>query len=548
MSNTKYAEKTSYLGELRILGRVFAQAKDPVGYIVMKEDTKDMTAYNVAQVQQLLTRYKFVNAALSGYNIVNTECSMDKLPNFNVQLKCVTPNKVTILSKVFDTNNKHLGYKVWLCGDDVIDLTENDIFNLINRGYELVNAKVVSQGATQYISAIKKEFTKTVRKEVQQEPKSNISPQKAWRLNCRGNKLYNNMILYIFTDYLVYNFVRPSSYVKIRQNGETYLMPKTDVQLMIKAAKKNDDGSRAELISKVEEYIKTMDLSETTQGNKKLTDNDIVAYILAGQFTKYLGYALRKTSGWKMHNLHSKSYAEIKKVKDLLVPDLQSLIGQMYKATKEFQEKRNSKKGKTHEMGSVNFKNERTLHEMGFTIKESEDGQKYQTANSYNYSLHYIGKDIQLVSPEQLKELFKGANVFGDMCVLGQVDKYLRQSEFRLAEICLGYMSIYNYDLAKKYIDMVSGQYPQLNMMIPNGADASKFADNGDFKVYYESGFNVYKDSETGNYVNYRAKYSSYTPIESKSFDKLVPILKAIVSEDVNSEYIRKNIGTLRHI
>lgn len=557
MSETKRVEKTQYLGELRLIGRVLSPDNKELGFVVMKESTYDMTAYNINQIKQLLTQYKFVNAKLENGNIVNTECAMDKLPKYTQQLKCQTPNKLTIISKVFDADTeKVLGYKVWLCGDNIIDCNMDDMFRLVSQGYELVNAKVVTVNGTQHFSAIKQEFTKTYTKvvSVKTEPVK-IDKKKAHRLMQRGEKLSNFMFDIIFRDFIAYGTTRCSARYAIKDAKGVgyYMMPKTDVQLMLKALKKKyTSGYEASLLTSIEQFTSNLKLQDECSV-RNLTENDVLAYCLAGQFTPYKSYLLSSmTEGYRSSKIDSNVCKMVKHCSNLWLPDVALVLSTIIANNEIAKDKASKKKNKTHIMGSVNFKSERTIHEMGFTIKASEDGQTFDTTNSCVYTLHYIGKDIKLVSDSQVKDLFASSGVFGDICVIAQIDKYLRQSEFKLAEMCLGIMSMYNYDLAKKYIDMVKDKYPQVTMMIPHGDVASTMVvDDEKFKVYYESGFNVYKTEKDEHYINYRAKYSSTKPIIDETYPSLstlVGVLGNIVSDDLDFEYMNKNIGTLRHI
>ena len=105
---TPTKEKVHYLGDLRIVGQVVEQVtdKEPIGYVVMTEKTQKFKMYTVGQTMVLLQKFKFVNAAIKNGKIVNTECSMERMPKFNTNMNVIGNYGIIILGEIVDGGQK----------------------------------------------------------------------------------------------------------------------------------------------------------------------------------------------------------------------------------------------------------------------------------------------------------------------------------------------------------------------------------------------------------------------------------------------------------
>lgn len=195
--NTKVKEKTKYKGELRILGIINDSNKKTIGYVIFVEKTFQNKSFTIEQTKEMLKRFKFSNAKLEGDEIVNTECSMNKLYKYSVnpngQMICNDNRKTVIGQLMF--NDEKIGYKLTDCTGRVISIKLAEINSIIknsinNRDNLFVNAFVREASASNYtISAIKEPFT-TIEVVKDEEAKQiENSSKKQWRLDRRLNKV-----------------------------------------------------------------------------------------------------------------------------------------------------------------------------------------------------------------------------------------------------------------------------------------------------------------------------------------------------------------------
>lgn len=173
----KQLEKVAYMGELRIIGQIVEniQSKELLGYLIMTEKTHQMKPYTTEQTKWLIQKFKFVNAELNSTGqIINTECAMDKLPKFNKNIVLLENNKAIILGKIFK-NDKADGFRVLSPKGIITDISEKELFTLLDKGITFVNVKVVNKDSGKpYISAIKKEFTRIEKSEVSNDEEIEI--------------------------------------------------------------------------------------------------------------------------------------------------------------------------------------------------------------------------------------------------------------------------------------------------------------------------------------------------------------------------------------
>lgn len=195
-SASRVKEKTQYKGELRILGIIQDNNKKTVGYVIFVEKTFQKKSFTVEQTKEMLKRFKFSNAKLEGDKIINTECSMDKLYVYTVnvsgQLVCNDTRKTIIGQLMF--GDEKVGYKLTDWTGRVVSIRLDEINNIVknsinNRDLLFVNASIKEVSPNNYIvSAIKEPFTtiEIVKEEAKQLEKS---PKKQWRINRRLHKI-----------------------------------------------------------------------------------------------------------------------------------------------------------------------------------------------------------------------------------------------------------------------------------------------------------------------------------------------------------------------
>lgn len=123
-NNSNTREKIHYLGDLRIVGQVVENLsdKEPIGYVVMTEKTQQFKMYTVGQTMVLLQKFKFVNADIQNGKIVNTECSMERMPKFNTNMQVVGNHGIIILGEIVDGTSK-IGYRAMDTNARVVDLS-----------------------------------------------------------------------------------------------------------------------------------------------------------------------------------------------------------------------------------------------------------------------------------------------------------------------------------------------------------------------------------------------------------------------------------------
>lgn len=106
----------------------------------MTEKTQQFKMYTVGQTMVLLQKFKFVNADIQNGKIVNTECSMERMPKFNTSMQVVGNHGIIILGEIVDGTSK-IGYRAMDTNARVVDLSEDD---LLKCSMPIINAKILS--------------------------------------------------------------------------------------------------------------------------------------------------------------------------------------------------------------------------------------------------------------------------------------------------------------------------------------------------------------------------------------------------------------------
>lgn len=160
-------ERIGYKGELRIVGLIVGNNNEELGYLIMNEKNKSFKPYTVEQTKWLLQKFKFSNAEYNAKEdkLVNTECAMSRLIKFNSNLQPLENTKAMVLGKI-TTNGKCSGFRILSPKGVVVDVSEKECLALVDKGIDIVNAKLVNKDNTRYISAIKEEFTSIIIEQV----------------------------------------------------------------------------------------------------------------------------------------------------------------------------------------------------------------------------------------------------------------------------------------------------------------------------------------------------------------------------------------------
>lgn len=166
-TQSRFRDTVEYAGEFRIIGTVWRDARTLLGYVILHIPTLKPALRPIEMVKKMLQASRFENAELTNGEIVNTECSMDRLFKYNSKMALVENRGIHILAEIH-VNGKTMGYRVLSSDGKCSDLTEKALLDLVDIEGDpkvLVNAKVVTTDSGRHISAIKKPF-KVINREV----------------------------------------------------------------------------------------------------------------------------------------------------------------------------------------------------------------------------------------------------------------------------------------------------------------------------------------------------------------------------------------------
>jgi hypothetical protein len=581
----KKDKSLNYVSELRIIGVVVTSHDNVAGYVILNERTQQFKMYNIQQTKALLQKFKFKNAELDNRGAVyNTECSMDRLLKFNVNMQPVGNFGITILSEVHDKSDKLIAYRAMDANGRIADITEKELLMLIDSGNNLLNAKVVTKDNKSYISAIKSEFssvkvdTSTAKQRLAK--KEEVTPADKWRFERHRNKIMNKWL----RKQLEYNMVSSENI------GNT-----THIQ-MYTATKRMNEGvnyeKEVDIVCK--EIAASLNLSERNKQilvrarkeinisnhfkyvSRENADNDeLMACVLSQLFLLTEGgkeYIFKKcTIGFKPSSL-------LKEIKDR---------GYMFEETalviKELSERHanyinnkfkyaNGKKFKTYD-----FRKAEDIAQLGFAISAKNDGMSYTTKTESVFKLKYVGNYLR-----DFDYFMQDSKCLGDVLALAYIDRILGGDydsclyggdKATISEIILAFVAINNPTLCKKYIDKRIGEFKEMSHMLPDfdfEAPLSYGIEGDALKLYYESGFCVFYNDDgqaitlndmaiyrseykrvylrEAEIINYRSLGHRHYIAHSILYKEFAPIINMITSDVVTPEDITKHIGMLRFL
>ena len=589
-NNTKVREKIHYLGDFRIVGQIVAtkSSKAILGYVVMNEKTKKFKAYTVEQTTALIRKFKFVNAELKPNNdIVNTECAMTSMPKYNLNLQVIDNFGVIILGEIV-VNDKSAGYRVIDTNGRVVDLRENDVLVLSARGVNILNAKIVNKDSKQYISAIKKEFTKIEKSvidsgnfKVDEKP---LSDTQKWR----NERHIANYVTEYFPRALAQLFTQ-----KYNGHYNSKLFHFTDEEYndQVKIIARKDKEIR--IITK--EVLVEKNGYELSDKDKKLIEQIASEYHNSTEKDKF-DIALSKLCQFALTNkevretflkaymrgrniTHVKSdevdeFIEDGVASEILVSYLKRLLHK-----KQEYEVSHQPKEETSEIAfdTSEFSKGIDMAQLGFVLDRSvkekfrEDGYHYITKCGSKVKLKCLedcfDDFLDDGSGSYIYNTIKGeARCLGDILAVADIEKltrklsgaerykwqYISEESVRcMIEIIVAIAYLYDSRSMKTYLEMNNGETKvKIEQLIGRKLPDYEEISSTDYKldpsirIYYASGFNVfYKDDKL---FNYRKAHNSVNVYDSRITGELASIVNMVTSDECDGEEIGATISHLR--
>ena len=386
-NKSKVVEKVDYRGDLRIIGKIVysLQDKDAIGYVVMVEKNRVLKSYTVEQTIILLKKFQFVNAKLEDGKIVNIECSSDRLVKFDTNLRVLDKNKITILGEISDKDDeKSVGYRIFDSNCKVVDVSEKELLDLLNIGYELVNGKTVNRNNKNYISGIKTDFTKI--------EKSKVDNLKKLSKNVEIRNQRHREKLYTYTKYFMrekalsvkdigdtHNVLTRSMMIKTkRSDGCYYYYPKKEAEILIKEVisnyvTKEDDRKLLQSI-----YKESQSLPEMVRTSDFFFDTKIVTiFSCIYQFALYIPEISKEVNA-RLDNLSvSDLYASKSPLREFSV----------YRVSKEFS-RYNKKRCKDNDLTIENSKEWDYIKKVLIWLEKTEKEDRSSLFNGYFLSIY----------------------------------------------------------------------------------------------------------------------------------------------------------------
>lgn len=604
-SKKSYKDTINYLGELRIIGQIVENHKI-IGYVIMQERTKKFKPYTVQQTEQLLKKFKFVNAEynencrLDEQAVKCTENNINRILRFNNKMQPIDNLSIMILAEIH-INGKFEKYQVLDPTGRIIEVSQEVLIKAKKNGTDIVNAKLINKNGKEYLSANRSAFTiinrtiaedKKISNQEVHEINTDLTDADKWRRNKHTDKLVNSILYNYFIHILKGNkssaelsreFIRSKDTYKVKYGytlnkidtkKEVQIICKEIIPNLIKTEKQKEEFKRfwdnhshyvRDLKGLPDDFINWefwFGLAQVVMlkpsNKEKLLNNKILKAILLKNAQDNLIY------NDDIDEFIANGYmlTEVKECLMQIRRDLQPRYG--YKLKKE--------KSKP-EFNTYSFENAEDAAQLGFAISEKMDGYKYTTKDDRKLTLKYIGKYIP--DFDKLKPL---ANCLGDLLLIANTERYWsydnyynNDGEFDIKpEICLAILALYNPKMCKAYIDSRKYTYEPLADMLP-GFDFDNLVDyrlSNNLQIYYESGCNVYysdkeflesynefgrkrsydknsrlRDAEIINYRTMGVKKKIRHP---DLYNELAPIINMITSDICTAEKIDEYIGQLR--
>ena len=601
-------EKVHYLGDLRIIGQVVNRLDDtePIGYVIMIEKTQKFKMYTVNQTIVLLQKFKFVNAEFSYDKIVNTECSMTKLPKFNINMKVIGNFGITILGEIRDGSTK-VGYRAMDTNARIVDISEAELLKLVNNNSgtnTLINAKIVNRNNTTSISGIKQEFTKIEKSKIAELKPVGDTPQKKYIKEMHAKKWFNKVlpgiIISAFTGKR--EILTNIAYTREQRGNmqRLYIDIDRETKIILKEIYENknkygivlDDKDK----DKLSKILKARHQSIVYSGEPLTTDTKVYLVLIA-QFIlnsdEKRTYIKDKILSDKKLKLNSDGRLG----NDSLILEakcsclVSTQLGSLYKEFVTTLENRD----KAEELKRLNtgrsmtardkgrifttstFNTAEEMAQLGFTISEANRGYDYTTKTGFNKTLLYLGDIIQK-DYDKLKGL---ARCLGDIVNIAYIEKLIsrygdlskttgwanynmKKDDIRATiEIIIAISYMFNSVAMKEYVEHTRQEELKLLGIDINYDDIAgiDYQLPRQITLYYTSGFNVFlNDNEYivagyhrdylvyAQLINYRQLGIKHNIMHPLLQNDLASVVTMVTSSSCDTETVERLIGQLRFL
>lgn len=577
----KQVEKIHYKGDLRIIGQIVntLHDKEPIGYVIMTEKTRQFKMYTVPQTMSLVAKFKFVNAELQNGKLVNTECAMDRLPKFDRGMRVIGNFGILILGEIIE-KDRTAGYRVMDSHGRVVDLLESELL-VYSRTTPILNAKIVTRNDKMIISAIKSEFTKIEKSQAIQMCGKKAKTA-AWIREKHNTKWLNTILPGILYYYIIGNkgeiindrgFARTSdgySYIdidrEIRIMSKELFTPKYGINLS-----ENDQRIIKELMTLPRKGL--IGRRVRGAGYEQFDDSTRIVMTFMAQFVlnnpenvkniqKFISsHARRGTAfGFKYQSL-----IESKEFKRFAGAKLKSLVDWIEKYRANY-----LKSGSLYNSGedarafkTTKFCTAEDIAQLGFTINKADSGVKYTTKTNFHKTLLYLG-DIIGIGYDDYK---KASRCLGDLISIAYIKKLLANPNYCahimdravVIEVLITLAYMFNSKAMKLFVYCNEDAIRAEGVEIPNFDDLA----NVDYQLpreitlYYTSGYNVFlKDNYSytkrhlvnANIINYRQLGVSHIINHPLLNDDLVGTLAMVTSDNCSVEELQNVVGKLRFL
>ena len=598
-NNARSTEKKAYVGNLRILGVIVASYDNTttVGYVVLNERTSQYKAYTADQTIVLIKKFGVCNAILEGNKIVNTECSMDRLPVFSESLQIIKNAGITVLAEIHDKDKK-AGYRVVDPSGRIVNLTNEQIITAAQKsGIKVINAKIVNDASskagvsTARISAIKNTFPV-----ISIENSSNMNSVRRqnikavkWRhekhrekiirwcttLFKRGMGCINTedlVLPHLIWHYTTSNKDTTDSLKEGLNLGKTIEIIRKEILPQVYEKNPKTKVIFEKIIDEL--YGQTSGICSTTvikDLKGKLVAIDKAHLVGLCQFVLLLDNCTIKANNVvnRWDDITESDSLQLLREEELLLAETRQLVVNANAIHKDWLKHKDDYKKRI--WTTTSFKTAEECAQLGFALSEKNKGLEYITKTGSKYHLKYVGDYIpdEIGGYEHYKKM---ATCLGDVLIIANMERLFTLYETKpmylpyiqahqKIEMLFAILAIYNPTIAKEYIEkcMESGLHPEVAKYLPD----FDFDSNLDFqldekiRLYYESGCNVfYNDKEFTEHkrkylreaevLNYRSQ-GIYVKCEHPLLvNDLATIINMITSEQCSAEYVRDFIGCLR--
>lgn len=586
----KVVEKVHYKGELRIIGLIVdINKKDNIlGYVIMVEKTKMFKAYSVQQTLELMKRFKFVNAELNGGKIIDTECSINRLPLFSSRLEVIGNDGITILGEITVNGEKTNGYRVITTNGKVADLTETDLINLVGNKNLLINAKLVNSNNKTIVSAIKGEFTKIEKEAVKVDTAKSEAKKRAdtWRKNKHIEKIEKSAI-HVIESAFINDRVSTNVLKTYKEKGKSIpdmnkFIKRAIVETFTASRGYSLGNKELELVKGIRNEsernwrIQLVAVCQFVLYNDK-NYNKIVSDIVDALYARRT--SVRKRFSKRAKSLKTRYFSLLERDKiasekiSKLVDEVEARLYSL-----EMKSKSNDKyEADPREFRTTTFTSEHNIEQLGFTMLEQNKNKQITTDYGFNKTLKYlgdcIGKDYETIKSLSrclgdvlsIAYIEKLLSVYGDTL---QQDGYAKRYNMRKINIRASIQTIiiiaymYGSKAMQYFLEdniEVATKLENLGIEIPDFEELSTtdYGLDKSIDMYYASGFCVYyKDNYTygsahlnnAKILNYRQLGVSHDIDHNILTNNLASTVSILAPSSFSSDDIVRVIGSLRFI